>query len=764
MSTTPAPLSPFAPSSAQARTPIPLAMQRLWLTGQISPAGARLEIQHVFRSAEKAPIEVIYSFGLPRDSALRSFRITGDNFEIHSELKPVDEAVKAYESGIMAGSLSTLAQQYADGVVNLTVGNIRPGEAVTVHLDLLAGVALADDGYRFRFPFTLSPAYHSRMKTAIVDGEGEMELPRDEFGYVILPRWRTDASDLHEVGFHLTLVNQIAADEIGSPSHAIRVRSGPNDSSWVSLAPERDVPDRDLVLDVHYCETKPQVIAGAAPDNKRHFAAIVPSVSFGMNTASPRRVVILLDRSYSMKGSPFNQARKAIEACLAVLSESDLFGIVAFDDHTECMHPELLNGSRENRDRARSFLKTVEPRGSTELVPAVNRAVKMLAGAGDVFVITDGQVAGTEQILAQARVTKTRLFCLGIGDASQDRFLAALARETGAVGRFLTPRERVDVAAIDLFAATGPPIASGLKVGNSVLISPPDSVFAGHPVLLLGSTTADSDENIEICWDGGRLELPIPQGPPDIGESLRLVQGSRLITDWENRYPHSVAQATLEVRKLNRVAARLVELSSTYGLMSREMALVAVVNRAGDRPGDLPETRVVPVGMPQGTQFDAYFKPPQVCSPATAVYSRFGWNQKQSRAVLAAAAPMPVSLASSTIKSEQAETELVELAAQIEPDGGLPGGILSDRVARTIAAMLAFLSAGNSLDSGAFRSHMFKLVAFVRSMDQLPPDDWRIINQAVQRVSRKNPVSGDWLALAKSAHPSWKNIRKLLEE
>src|ERR1700687_3106304 len=99
----------FAPLAAATGEPVQLAMQRLWLTGQVLPAGARLTVQHVFQSAEDKPLEVIYSFPLPRDAALRSFRVTGDGFEAHSELKDTEEAVKAFEKGIADGSLSTLA-------------------------------------------------------------------------------------------------------------------------------------------------------------------------------------------------------------------------------------------------------------------------------------------------------------------------------------------------------------------------------------------------------------------------------------------------------------------------------------------------------------------------------------------------------------------------------------------------------------------------------------------------------------------------------
>ena len=120
----------FIPVSAETGKEIKLAMQRLWLVGRILPVGARLLVRHTFRSDEKKPLEVVYAFGLPRDAALRRFRITGEGFSVRSELKPFEEASKIYEKGMEEGHLAAMARQYQDGVVNLSVGNIRPGEEV----------------------------------------------------------------------------------------------------------------------------------------------------------------------------------------------------------------------------------------------------------------------------------------------------------------------------------------------------------------------------------------------------------------------------------------------------------------------------------------------------------------------------------------------------------------------------------------------------------------------------------------------------------
>ncbi len=767
----------FAPRISNTGAPVQLAMQRLWLTGQVLPAGARLTVQHIFKSAEANPIEVIYSFPLPRDAALRRFRITGDGFEAHSELLPTKAAVEEYEAGIAQGALATLARQYGDGLINLTVGNIRPGEQIAVYLELLAGVELRDDGFRFRFPFTLAPGYHARARCAVIDCEGEMELPADEFGDAILPRFREDASSLHQVGFDLSVESGIEIDELGSPSHTVRVKRESADASRVALAAEKDIPDRDLVLDAHYREIAPQVLAG-----KGKFAAIIPSTSFGAKTDSPRRLVILLDRSGSMKGAPLTQASKAIDACLAALSETDLFGLAAFDDKVETCESHLLAGTRENRDRAHRFLASIDARGGTHLARGFQRAVELLERAGgDVLILTDGQVAGTEQILAEARKTNTRLHCLGIGSASQDRFLTLLARETGGVSRFVTPSESVGLPAVDLFASIGRPVASGLKAHGNVEPEPPASVFAGTPVLLFG----DGDR-IELTWDGGgSLSLPV-ESAMETNDTVWLLQGARLITDWESRYPSVEAMAPLERRQYNRVAMRLGEHSRTYGLASREMSLVAVVKRAGDRPGQLPETRVVQVGMPRDTHFDAYFTvkvgasvtpsggdmfsgffgaspmmpPPSPASPAQSEESKiFGLFNKVR---VGAQKPRPTTPPPPPPAAPSNDDALLELAGTLDSDGGMPGSSQDARASASAVALLAFLANGHTPSSGAFRSHVARLVRFLESVTALHPEKRKLIERALS-ATRNGPVPpGDWLRLAQSGGDRWGELSMAL--
>jgi hypothetical protein len=191
------------------------------------------------------------------------------------------------------------------------------------------------------------------------------------------------------------------------------------------------------------------------------------------------------------------------------------------------------------------------------------------------------------------------------------------------------------------------------------------------------------------------------------------------------------------------------------------MALVAVVKRAGDRPGELPETQVVPVGMPQDVAFNAYFGQPAVAGGGfTKMFAAAGPGLLQSRRLMppstkAAAgrfrdmfaqhakqaeftevmAPLALPLAPPA-QSQQAEDTLLDLAARMEPDGGMPGATIVERVNNTIAALRAFVAQGHTMTSGVFRSHVARLVEYLESLGGLSAQDQERVREAIQTARK----------------------------
>jgi len=732
----------FVPVNQATGKAVDLCMQTLWLTGQVLGVGARLWVRHEFESQESNPVEVIYSFVLPRDASLRRFRLSGTDFSVDSELRPTEEAHKIYEAGIQAGSLSTLAREYGDGLVNLSVGNLRPKEKVVVLLEILAGVELHDDGLRLRFPFTLAPSYHAQARSMEVSpGRLELELPADEFGDLILPPFERDGGQLHRVGFCLDVQVGSGIQEIASPSHGLRVQFSDSHGSQVSLSRESDLPDRDLVLDVRTKTGGPWTVGGLGSEGMARFAAVIPSTEFGRVSHSPRRLVILLDRSGSMQGLPLTQAKKAIAACLGALDAKDLFGLVAFDNEAELFKRELSESSTENRWAAQEFLDRIASRGGTELASGVEAAASLLQDKqGDILILTDGQVFGTGKILERARATNMRIHCLGIGSASQDRFLAQLASHTGGVSRFLTPQERVDLPAVELFASIGRPLGKDVAVtaeGASKLKIAPEPrrlVFSGTPLLVYGEFQPVETARLSVQWLGAEgkshFEFPIRLSETSWGGTLKLLQGACIISDFESRLEGAGRRTAVARRETARVHERLLELSREYGLASSAMSLVAVVKRAGDVPGEIPKTKIVPVGIPSelehfrggglmatGLRMNRFVGPltdmssesatelsPAATRQASSLFSFLSSGFRRSRSAAEEVAP-----------HETKEDLLVALAGMMEPDGGMPGETEEVRIGNSIVALLYFMHEGNTSSSGPFRIHVERLLQYLNS-------------------------------------------------
>ena len=283
-------------------------------------------------------------------------------------------------------------------------------------------------------------------------------------------------------------------------------------------------------------------------------------------------------------------------------------------------------------------------------------------------------------------------------------------------------------------------------------------------------------------------EFPLSVGSDKkVGETLKLLQGARLITEAQVQAggagsPHK-AMAKRQKRREHR---RLEQLSWEYGLASRAMSLVAVLERATDQPGELPKTRVVPVGMPEDTAFEAYFQstvsqPQGSCgvmpsAPPPAAMASFGvdfcrddsplrsWDDESCPSSSAVAEPYDIPAIARRNKSRffddsprplpepvTPEDTLVELAARLEGDGGLPGQDPQERVLCTMVALLCFLGQDGAAGQGPFSRHLMLMVKFLAlaSLPALGEAFERVKRQLLDAANAGQPVPGDWFTLAR---------------
>jgi hypothetical protein len=102
---------------------------------------------------------------------------------------------------------------------------------------------------------------------------------------------------------------------------------------------------------------------------------------------------------------------------------------------------------------------------------------------------------------------------------------------------------------------------------------------------------------------------------------------------------------------------------------------------------------------------------------------------------------------------------LVNLAASLEPDGGLPGASEEERVQATILALLRFMAGGHSTKSGAFRAHVKRLLKFLER-SAIKND---VITDIIVRAKTGRPLAGDWTK-SKPGPDLWAELEKAIAE
>src|SRR5918992_5087755 len=313
----------------------------------------------------------------------------------------------------------------------MRVGNLLPGERVTVRL-VMTGPLPWDEGEAiFRFPLVVAPRYvpgaplvgepvglGTEPDTDAVPDASRITPP------VLLPGFPNPVDlsirvRIDPAGLDLGAVRSSLHTVVEEERDGIRtVRAEPGERA-----------NRDFVLRLQTGSAAVTTAVTAVEDaegGRGTFAlTLLPPV--GADAVNPRDLVFVLDRSGSMGGWKMVAARRAVARMVDALTEPDRFALLAFDNLIE-VPPELGgagglkpsppaegNGLHAATDHARfqavEFLSRLEARGGTEMAAPLSRALDLLtvpaggepAGAAGrdlaLVLVTDGQVGNEDQIL-----------------------------------------------------------------------------------------------------------------------------------------------------------------------------------------------------------------------------------------------------------------------------------------------------------------------------------------------------------------------------
>ncbi|WP_051711913.1 VIT domain-containing protein [Spirillospora albida] len=606
-----------------------LPLDTVEVRASVTGLTAGIEVVQGFRNPFDVPLEATYVFPLPDRAAVTALRMEAADRVIEGTLKERGRAREEYDAAIAAGRRAAIAEEDRPDVFTMRVGNILPGERVTIRLALDQPLPYeTGTGATFRFPLVVAPRYIPG--APLGDAQAGPGIAEDTDAVpdasrisppVLLPGFPDPvrlsiAVDIDPAGLPLT--------EIHSALHVVTDYSD-GERVKVRLRPGERL-DRDFILRLGYGGHECAALSLAPDESGEEGTFSLTVLPDGDARPRPRDVVLVLDRSGSMQGWKMVAARRAAARIVDTLRTEDRFAVLSFDtviERPRDLGPGLADGTDRNRFRAVEHLATLEARGGTEMLAPLDEACTLLAEPGRdrvLVLITDGQIGNEDQILAhlEPRLHGVRVHTVGIDRAVNAGFLNRLAAVGGGLCELVESEDRLDTAMEHIHHRIGAPLATGLSLHPDGLDVVPGSVaparlgalFPGVPLTVTGRYRGPAGGSLTVqgaASDGTPWEQRADARVSN-GTAATSIWARAHLRDLEDRYA---------VTGSDDLERRIVDTSLRFGVLCRFTAFVAVDARVVT-DGDAPHPVVQPVEMPDGWAAPAApmsFQPMSLAAP-----------------------------------------------------------------------------------------------------------------------------------------------------
>lgn len=604
-------------------TRVPVPLERTVVDIEISGSVARTTVRQTFSNPFEAPIEAVYAFPLPDESAVGAMSMTIGERTIRAKIAKRASAKKRYERAKSEGRAAALLEQERPNIFTQSVANIRPGHPIVVELVYDEVLKYEGGEYELVFPMVVGPRY--------VPGAQKPPGPDSGGGFapdtaavpdgsrITPPVLRPGERSGHDIQLSVELHPGVPVRGIEVPSHQVVYR--PDDAAKrgrydgtisIALAPNDTIPNKDFVLR--------WTVAGDAPETAllQHRGALgnffmlmfQPPEAPREALITPKEVVFVVDTSGSMNGLPTEAVKRAMRHALERLNPRDTFRILRFSEDYSALSDEPLTASPAHVAKGMRFVEQLRGSGGTEMLRGIRRALTWPEERGRLRVIvfmTDGFIGNERQVLEAIDDDlgrSTRLFAFGVG-SSPNRYLLNRMAERGRGSSFYIDHDTPPEPQVEAFyERIKSPVLThvevdwgALKVGDTQPAAIPD-LFAGQPLVVTGRFEEAGSSTVKVHGQVGgepvvyELEVEFEEVTDDNPALAQLWARDRI-------------KALMRERQVDE--REVTALGLEYGLVTKYTSFVAVDDAVTVNPEAATKTVQVPVELPEGARYEGFF-------------------------------------------------------------------------------------------------------------------------------------------------------------
>lgn len=599
-----------------------LPLKHTHVSATLNGMVAEVEVRQTYENPATHPIEAIYTFPLPENSAVNFMQMVIGKRTVTAEIEERVRARRRYEAAKREGFTAALMEQERPNIFTQSVANIAPGETIDVVVRYVQDLSYDRGEYEFVFPMVVGPRF---MPGAPVGASGTGTAPDTtkvpDASRISPPYVGKGQRSGHDISVEVQANAGHPIASFRAVTHQVSSRKTADGTLHVALTEAASIPNRDFVLRYRAVGRKPLAsLYTSGESGPGFFSLVVEPPTLDVETLVGRReVIFVVDVSGSMAGTPLSLCRRAMRTALLGLRPQDTFNIITFAGHTTQAFPQPRPADRTNLDRAFAIVNEMRAGGGTYMANAIDAALAPEVESERhryVFFMTDGYVGNEDEILAKsaafvqrhkAQGKRAKVFGFGVGSSPNRYLLGGLSKVGEGVSVYATNREDPNRAVNQFYHYIDSAVLSDVRIDWGGLVARqvypneiPD-LFASHPLVLHGQYTGKAARAPRLLAKAGdqEIEIPISVEPVETRGDPSRALGSL----WARAQIVELEETLLD-GSVPDAQARITRLGLTHRLVTRFTSFVAVdtARRVGT---GTPEQVLQPVERPEGVDVEA---------------------------------------------------------------------------------------------------------------------------------------------------------------
>ena len=630
-----------------------LPLKHTEVSAEITGLFAQVEVVQEFGNPFKKPIEAVYVFPLPQNSAVNEMVMQIGKREILGVVKKRAEARKMYEQAKAVGKTASLLEQERPNIFTQSIANILPNDRIKISIKYFYDLKYDNGIYEFVFPMVVGPRFIPGDATGkqakgwsddtdIVPDASKITPP------VLKPKQRSG----HDISLNLRLNTGLHAKDIKSPSHKINIKKLPENEVFVSIAQADNIPNKDFILRYKVKSKKTEIAALTHADEQGKYLMMLiqPKADFSGRRITPKEMVFVVDNSGSMNGFPIEKAKEVMRQCIHNLNSFDKFQIYHFSNDVSKLSPKSLSNNTTNKLKALNYINKFSGNGGTQMLKAVHAAIQAPSDPKRtriILFITDGLIGNETEILSaiETQLSKGQLFSLGIG-SSPNRYLLERMAEVGhGFALYLRDDENTDQAINNFFSRISKPYMKNISIDWKDLgikemypRSIPD-LFSNQPLSIFARYEKAGNDTILLTADIDGKQIKIEQA---IDLLKKNTHNSVIAKIWARKKIKYLMSLMYSI-EISEIVDQVTDLAIKYNLMSKYTSFIAVEEQIRNIDGK-QETIMVPVELPDRMNYEGVFGKERILDSAT-----FGNIAPMSASRITIVSEAPLMLMESTV-------------------------------------------------------------------------------------------------------------------